>query len=315
LLAGEDPCYQEWNGDEEDLVGFVISRNLKRRHLDASQRAVVGLAVEKYEAERARARQVSSAAKTNEELGRNTGGTIVEIFPQSSGLARDIAAAAVGVNPHYIQDAKRIEYVAPDLIPQIASGVMNIQQAKREIVKRARSASPPLPTPDEKYRVLYADPPWEYTQTVDGYGPVADHYTTMSIDALCALGAQVRDMVAQDSVLFLWTTSPMLENAFSVVAAWGFKYKTSFVWDKVKHNFGHYNSVRHELLLVCTRGSCTPDSPKLFDSVQTIERSAEHSEKPEEFRRIIDALYPNGKRIELFARKTVAGWEAWGNEI
>ena len=95
---------------------------------------------------------------------------------------------------------------------------------------------------------------------------------------------------------------------------WDFKYKTSFVWDKIKHNFGYYNSVRHELLLVCTKGSCTPDNSKLFDSVQSIGRKA-HSEKPEEFREIIDTLYTRGKKIELFSRKTVKGWDVWGNQV
>ena len=105
----------------------------------------------------------------------------------------------------------------------------------------------------------------------------------------------------------------MLEDAFVVIRAWGFEYKASFVWDKIKHNWGHYNSVRHEFLLVCVRGSCPPDELKLFDSVVSIERT-KHSEKPEAFRKIIDTLYPHGKRIELFARTKVDGWEAFGNE-
>jgi N6-adenosine-specific RNA methylase IME4 len=86
-----------------------------------------------------------------------------------------------------------------------------------------------------------------------------------------------------------------------------------FIWDKVKHNFGHYNSVRHELLLLCTRGSYPREGKTLIDSVQTIERSDEHSEKPEEFRKIIETIYPAAKKIELFARKEVQGWETWGN--
>jgi len=67
-------------------------------------------------------------------------------------------------------------------------------------------------------------------------------------------------------------------------------------------------------LLIATRGSCQPEVKKLFDSVQTIERTR-HSEKPEEFRQIIDTLYPTGKRIELFARKKAEGWDCYGNEI
>jgi N6-adenosine-specific RNA methylase IME4 len=77
---------------------------------------------------------------------------------------------------------------------------------------------------------------------------------------------------------------------------------------------GHYNSVRHELLLICTKGSCQPDNIRLYDSVITEERK-EHSTKPEIFRNIIDELYPYGKRIELFARVKTEGWDTYGNEI
>jgi N6-adenosine-specific RNA methylase IME4 len=78
---------------------------------------------------------------------------------------------------------------------------------------------------------------------------------------------------------------------------------------------GHYNSVRHEVLLICTKGSCTPENVKLFDSVQTIEKTKKHSEKPEEFREIINTLYPSGKKIELFRRGDAPnGWSVWGNE-
>ena len=168
--------------------------------------------------------------------------------------------------------------------------------------------------PAGKYRVIYADPPWSYgNANLQEYGHASFHYPAMTIEQLCSL--PVRDLADDNAVLFLWVTSPLLEESFEVIEAWGFEYKTSFVWDKVKHNFGHYNSVRHELLLVCTRGRCTPDVTRLFDSVQTIERG-EHSEKPEAFREIIDTIYSYGKRIELFARTSPGGeWEAWGNEV
>ena len=89
----------------------------------------------------------------------------------------------------------------------------------------------------------------------------------------------------------------------------------TLVWDKVAHNYGHYVSVRHEHLLICTRGSCTPDQPTpMPDSVVTIRRSEAHSEKPEEFRALIDRLYPLGPRLELFGRRPVKGWAVFGNQ-
>jgi N6-adenosine-specific RNA methylase IME4 len=168
--------------------------------------------------------------------------------------------------------------------------------------------------PSDKYRVLYADPPWKYgDQLTENYGAAKYHYSSMSISELCEL--PVADIAEENSVLFLWVTSPLLEECFQVIGAWGFKYKASFVWDKVKHNMGHYNSVRHEFLLICTRGSCLPDVNKLIDSVQSIERSDKHSEKPKEFREIIKTLYPAGKKVELFAREKREGWVVWGNQI
>lgn len=204
--------------------------------------------------------------------------------------------------------------------PTTAALVQLAKRTRRDDRKARHVARPTVPG---LFRVLYADPPWSYGSSgpgLDYYGPAERHYEAMPIQGLCELtfddGRPVRDIMEPDSVLFLWVTSPMLEDAFRLISAWGFKYKTSFVWDKVKHNFGHYNSVRHELLLVCTRGSCTPEAEKLtlYDSVVEIERSGKHSEKPEEFRQMIDAMYPNGRRIELFARRDVEGWESWGSE-
>jgi N6-adenosine-specific RNA methylase IME4 len=168
----------------------------------------------------------------------------------------------------------------------------------------------------EKFRIIYSDPAWSYNDKQDTpqLGGAAKHYDTMSVSEICKL--PVNNISEKDSVLFLWVTSPLLEDAFTVIKAWGFKYKTSFVWDKVKHNMGHYNSVRHEMLLIATKGSCTPDNKKLYDSVQSIERNDNHSEKPIEFLNIIDDLYNYGNKLEMFCRNIKKDkWYGWGNEI
>lgn len=196
------------------------------------------------------------------------------------------------------------------------TGILKLQ---REIARARDEAldrvSPPLP--DSRYGVIYADPPWKYEDhgaTLDpSYGGTGWHYPSMTIPQLCEL--PVRELAAPDCVLFIWVTSPKLNQVWEILDAWGFEYKTSFVWDKVRHNFGYYNSVRHELLLIAGRGSSTPENVELFDSVQTIERTGRHSEKPEEFRRIIETLYPSARKIELFARSAAPGWDTWGNEV
>lgn len=169
---------------------------------------------------------------------------------------------------------------------------------------------------DKKFRVIYADPAWSYNDKKKGHltGGATDHYETMGIDEICKL--PINNISENNSILFLWVTSPLLEQGLQTIKSWGFKYKTSFIWDKVKHNMGHYNSVRHEFLLVATKGSCTPDNIQLYDSVQSIERNNNHSEKPIEFMNIIDDLYNYGNKIELFSRNIKKdNWYGWGNEL
>ncbi len=217
--------------------------------------------------------------------------------------------------PMTAKEVHRVAAMEPDrqkpIIDMVLSGhAKNVMDAHRLLRQEAAREAPPL---EGKYRVIYADPPWKYGNTMpDYFAEQADHYPLMTVQEIC--GMPVRDLAEENAVLFLWATSPILEESFRVINAWGFNYKASFIWDKIRHNMGHYNSVRHELLLIATRGSCQPDVNRLFDSVQSIERSR-HSEKPEEFRQIIDTLYPAGKRIELFARRRAEGWDSYGNEI
>lgn len=219
--------------------------------------------------------------------------------------------AELGLSKRESAEAQMLAALPADDFEDLKAGKKSKTEVRRERSRAEVMGERKLPS--DKFRVLYADPPWKYGDGLpQTYGGVKFHYPSMAISELCAL--PIGELAHDDAVLFLWVTSPLLFECVPVVKAWGFAYKTSFVWDKVKHNMGRYNSVRHEFLLVATRGSCLPEVNKLFDSVQSIERG-EHSEKPEAFREIIDTLYPSGKRLELFARKEVAGWERWGNQV
>jgi N6-adenosine-specific RNA methylase IME4 len=300
-----------------DALRAERDENVQREELPPS--VMVERARELHELEKTAAQERQARIHTG-------GGDVMNIassenfseLANSYGNTRDKVAAAFGVSgPTYERARQVVEAAQQDPetfgdLPQVMDDA-SINKAYRAMKQRTKQDPPPLP--DDQYRVWYADPPWKYgNKGLDDYGHAERHYPTMSIDELCAMGTDVKDRCAPDAVLFLWVTSPLLAECFAVIEAWGFKYKTSFVWDKIKHNFGHYNSVRHEFLLICTRGSCTPDVNKLFDSVQSIEKTSKHSEKPEQFREIIDTLYPHGKRIELFARTQVERWDSWGNE-
>lgn len=283
------PQTEEFSGD---AMALVRSLNIERRHLSESQRGMVA----------ARLANMPEGRPENNCL--NSGSLISQAK----------AAEMLKVGRATVQEAKAILENAPHEVAAIERGEKTINEVKREL-RKAEIVKKVAALPSDKFRVIYADPPWKYgdTRELDGWEATAaeDHYPTMSIADLCAM--PIIDIVEKDAVLFMWVTSPLLDECWPVIKAWGFDYRASFVWDKVKHNVGNYNSVRHEFLLVCIRGSCTPDVKKLHDSVVSIPRT-KHSQKPEEFRAYIDQLYPHGKRIELFARKKTKGWEAYGNQ-
>ena len=167
-----------------------------------------------------------------------------------------------------------------------------------------------IPLPVGKYEVIYADPPWEYRNTGFAMSAVKQ-YPTMSIASLCEM--KIKELSNENSILFLWATNPLLKEAIQLMEAWGFEYKTNFVWTKSNHTAGFYIYGQHELLLIGVRGSMLPSGEKFKSIIQGENRK--HSKKPEIVYEIIEKMYPNTKRIELFARNKRENWESWGNEV
>ena len=169
------------------------------------------------------------------------------------------------------------------------------------------------PLPVGQYGLIYADPPWRYKYSKSDSRMIENHYPTMDLGAICLL--PVSEIAAGDSVLFLWATSPKLAESMQVMEAWGFVYRTCLVWDKEIMGMGYYARQQHELLLIAIRGEPgVPDPADRPPSVIRIRRK-EHSAKPVEFYDLIERMYPYAAKIELFARATRQGWDAWGNQI
>lgn len=186
---------------------------------------------------------------------------------------------------------------------------LNIQASKRRRVIEGQATLTGI------YRVVYADFPWLYGDRPPSGSGAQTHYSGMTIADGCKLPVQAHTY--KDAVLFFWVPAPMLlENPGprEIIEAWGFTPKTGVVWDKVHHNAGNYVSVRHEHLIIATRGSCTPDRPTpMFDSVVTERQEGEHSSKPASFRKMIERMY-DGPFLELFGREPVEGWDVFGND-
>ena len=180
-----------------------------------------------------------------------------------------------------------------------------------------------IPLPEKKYKIIYADPPWEYSSDPDskrGIWGLAHHrYQTMPIEELKEL--PVREIADDNCILFLWATFPNLQQALDLIRAWGFIYKTvAFVWEKFdktnntlkKYGLGWYTRSNCEIVLLGRKGKFERKSA----AVQQVIKStiSKHSEKPNEVRNRILKLCGDIPRIELFARTKIHGWDVWGND-
>jgi N6-adenosine-specific RNA methylase IME4 len=311
IATGTEPRFQQYGGD--DPVAFVISLNVHRRHLTATQKGFIANdAVAAFEEDAKRHQGTRTDLQFN----------IPELVPESKAGERESrtkAAEAVGVNPHYVSDAKFVEREAPELVDACRDGSMNMKAAKREIrlqqkavLVAAISALDPAPLDSiGPFPVIYADPPWRYDAgTTDQSRVIENNYPTMSLDEIKALEIPA----AEDAVLYLWATSPMLVKALDVMEAWGFEYRTCAVWVKDRIGMGYYFRQQHELLLVGKRGALpVPDPEDRVSSVFHYDRGP-HSAKPTEVREVIEHLYPTLEKVELFSRSPHDGWASWGQQ-
>jgi N6-adenosine-specific RNA methylase IME4 len=203
--------------------------------------------------------------------------------------------------------------VPKEALPFVAEKIEEGKRVIKEILREWRYQqleAPPLP--QERFDVIYADPPWEYEFSVSESREIENQYPTMTLDELKRLEIPAAD----NAVLFLWAPPPKLPEALEVMRAWGFRYVTCAVWDKEKIGMGYWFRQQHELLLVGVKGNFSPPPPdKRFPSVIRSPRT-EHSRKPEVVYEIIEAMFPNARLLELFARRNDRPrWVAWGNEI
>jgi N6-adenosine-specific RNA methylase IME4/ParB-like chromosome segregation protein Spo0J len=173
------------------------------------------------------------------------------------------------------------------------------------VLRQAREleAAPPV-LPSGPFQVIVADPPWRY----DSGGSLP--YPTMDTDDIKAM--PVRDIAADDAVLWLWATNAHLRVAFDVVEAWGFEYRALLTWVKDRMGTGEWLRGQTEHCLLAVRGRPVFVSGTHTTVLQATRR--EHSRKPEEFYHVVEATSP-GSRIELFCRERRNGWSAYGNDM
>ncbi len=298
-MVGVDPDFEQYEGN--DPLRNIISLNLRRRHLDESQRAVV------------------AARVANMTVGGDRPSKADHNFDSANlrnGISQPEAAEMFNVSERMIQTVKAIERAAPERIAEIESGVMTATKVYKLIKNAERIADRKelvAKIPSGKFAVIYADPPWQYSNS--GFNESAEsQYPTMPTDEICKMAGMVEEWSTPETVLFLWATNPLLPDALKVMDAWGFEYKTNMAWIKDKgRGKGWFLMSKHELVLIGTREN-TPHPKERPESCFEAARGSVHSRKPLKAYEIIESMY-DGSKIEMFCRNPRKGWEAHGNEL
>ena len=126
----------------------------------------------------------------------------------------------------------------------------------------------------------------------------------------------VQSLCDDDCLMFMWSSSPHLDQAIELLKTWGFKWSTiGFVWDKQMVNPSFYTLSQVEICLIGKRGRIPkPRGARNIRQFVSVKRG-KHSQKPDEVRKRIEQMFPTQNKIELFAREKHFGWDVWGNEV
>ena len=174
-----------------------------------------------------------------------------------------------------------------------------------------------------RFHTVLADPPWRFQNRTGKVAPEhrrLHRYETMALEEIMAL--PVADLVEEPAHLYLWVPNALIPEGLQVLGAWGFEYKTTLIWHKVRKDGGsdgrgvgfYYRNVT-ESVLFGVRGKAARTLPPARRQTNLIAtRKREHSRKPDELYPVIEAC-SRSPFIELFARGSRPGWTSWGHEV
>lgn len=336
----------DYTGD--DPVGFVLSKNLMRRHLTTGQRAMVATKIAKLprgtNQHTARAVSSPSQAQIGAAVGVSQDSLQRARQVDEAGAEELVQEVTAGRVPLKIAAEiaslpKEDQQAVLDEVAKSENGKKTLRQvtrrinAERQEAKRQRKAENRtefaggtiddlrrMALSGQKFGFVYADPPWRY-ETYSEAGQdrsASQHYGTMSLKEIEAM--PVKALAADNCLLGLWTTRTHLRQSFDVIDAWGFEY-VSILFVLVKQNpsgegwhmgNGHWTRANAEICLLAKRGN-----PVRLDagvSELIVVPREPHSAKPEEARARIMRLV-DGPYIELFARQQSPNWCAWGDQV
>jgi len=304
---------------EESVKEWMILNQFGRRNLSNYQRSVLALELEEV---------FSKKAKEKERIRKTTSQKSDESLQEVS-TKKELAKVA-SVSHDTISKVKKIQEKAPQEVKaKLATGEVSINAAYKEIKKEEKKEerdkkiqevkqkieTENLTTLDKKYHVIAIDPPWAYNEkggfSSDDYDAQnnrgAVDYPTMTVEQI----KKIEIPSAEDSVLFLWTTHAFLRDSFDIMKEWGFEYKATIVWDKVKMGMGRNVRMQVEFCLLGIKGKPIIQGSSERDIITEPRR--EHSRKPEAFYEMVERMCI-GNKLDYFSRQTRKNWEHYGAE-
>jgi len=286
------------HGAREGELLYILRTQINRRHATPFRRIENALPLYRRYQEEALQRMKAGIENPTLNLGQGRAPTSAERLAKITGLKKGITEMALYVIAHGTEEEKDALRWGWD-----RSIFYGYKMVKRRVESREFPSMP-----EGVYSVIYADPPWRYDLSFAGAPDM--HYPTLETEKIGRLEVPSH----KDAVLFLWATNPKLEDALTVVRAWGFTYKTNMTWTKDKAGTGYYLRGQHELLLIGVKGSIGPP-PEASRPPSVLQAPrGRHSQKPHEVYDLIESMYPNQKYLELFAREQREGWTSWGLE-
>jgi N6-adenosine-specific RNA methylase IME4 len=334
LAAGVTPRFSVFEPKlHGNPIDYVISRNLMRRHLSESQRAMLAakLANLGHGGDR---RSTDQAANLPLEISQSKAAAILQVSERSvrsakvvqakggKALARAVEKGKLSVS-EAANAATSLDQEGQHRVAELA--IAGDAKAARTLVKQgtrqaqmAKLGTPPAPgnlaLPAKRYGAILIDPQWADETWGEGPDVHAVHHRRVASTAEIA-AIPVGDIAARDCVVFLWTTQATLPGALMLMSGWGFAYRSHFVWKKIypdsRAGPDDLSCSVHELLLVGTRGTIPAPAPRTRCLSVFSGPVRMHSIKPDEQYKLIEAYYPDLLKIEINARRARPGWDCW----
>ncbi len=283
-----EPKFKEYKG--KDALQFIISTNLKRRHLNESQRAIVGENI---------TRQLAVSFKD--------------------------ASKMMNVGLRSIERASEIKRKKPEEIMHIESGkkrlgavIREIQEDEADVKRRKDKAkADKIKSPEElfkkiKFTTIVIDPPWDWNDEgdINQMGRAKPKYATISFDELKKL--PIPKITEKNSHIYLCVTNRSLPKGFELLKEWGYRYITCITWCKPSFGMGNYFRGSTEQILFGVKGSLPLKKKNVGTWFQAKRGKGGHSSKPDELYTLVETCSP-GLYLDYFGRKKRKGWYVYGN--